>query len=176
MKDILVPLPEDGWIRITAGDRAKGLCGYDWGCRPLSGPVELDRRGWLLVRRSVTRLIDLRAFVIYARQDIPLEEVVRVAGTHWSVEGCFEAAKGEVGLDHHEVRSWTGWYRHITLTPQALALLVVLRGVPSHPAEYPGDTAPPVAVGAGPPADRPALPGLVFLARVASAHRQVLLL
>jgi hypothetical protein len=39
--------------------------------------------------------------------------VVRVSGTSWTIESDFEAAKGEVGLDHYEVRSWTGWYRHI---------------------------------------------------------------
>ncbi|WP_267877367.1 hypothetical protein [Massilia mucilaginosa] len=31
----------------------------------------------------------------------------------WTVEECFEAAKGEVGLDQYEVRSWHGWHRHI---------------------------------------------------------------
>jgi SRSO17 transposase len=53
--------------------------------------------------------------------------VVRVAGSRWVIEQLFEAAKGEVGLDHDEVRSWTGWYRHITLALWALALLMVLR-------------------------------------------------
>ena len=59
--------------------------------------------------------------------DTTLEEVVRVAGMRWTIEICFEAAKGEVGLDHYEVRSWTGWYRHITLALWALALLAVVR-------------------------------------------------
>jgi hypothetical protein len=45
----------------------------------------------------------------------------------WTIERCFEAAKGEVGLEHYEVRSWTGWYRHMTLALWALALLTVLR-------------------------------------------------
>jgi hypothetical protein len=31
------------------------------------------------------------------------------------VEEGFEQAKGEVGLDHYEVRRWAGWYRHVTL-------------------------------------------------------------
>jgi len=52
---------------------------------------------------------------------------VRVAGTRWTIEECFEAAKGEVGLDQYEVRSWTGWHRHITLAMLALAYLTVLR-------------------------------------------------
>jgi SRSO17 transposase len=30
-------------------------------------------------------------------------------------------------LDHYEVRSWTGWYRHLTLTLWALALLTIVR-------------------------------------------------
>ena len=47
------------------------------------------------------------------------------------VEQCFEEAKGEVGLDQYEVRSWTGWYRHITLAMWAYALLTVLRA--GHP-------------------------------------------
>ena len=37
-----------------------------------------------------------------------------VAGTRRAIEESYEAAKGEVGLDHYEVRSWDGWYRHIT--------------------------------------------------------------
>src|SRR4051812_2644660 len=39
----------------------------------------------------------------------------------------FEAAKGEVGLDQYEVRSWTGWYRHITLAMLAHAYLAAIR-------------------------------------------------
>jgi hypothetical protein len=50
-----------------------------------------------------------------------------VAGTRWAVEECFETAKGEVGLDQYEVRSWPGWYRHITLTLLAHAYLTVVR-------------------------------------------------
>ena len=52
---------------------------------------------------------------------------MQVAGQRWAIEACFEAAKGEVGLDHYEVRSWSGWYRHITLACLAHALLAVIR-------------------------------------------------
>jgi SRSO17 transposase len=43
------------------------------------------------------------------------------------MEQSFELAKGEVGLDHYEVRRWDGWYRHMTLAMFALAYLAVLR-------------------------------------------------
>jgi hypothetical protein len=48
-------------------------------------------------------------------------------GTRWTIESSCAAAKGEVGLDRYEVRSWTGWYRHITLAMWAYALLAVVR-------------------------------------------------
>ena len=56
-----------------------------------------------------------------------LLEMATAIGTRWTVEQCFEEGKGEVGLDHYEVRSWQGWYRHITLCMLAHAFLVVLR-------------------------------------------------
>ena len=52
---------------------------------------------------------------------------VGLSSTHLSIEVGFEAAKGEVGLDEYEVRSWHGWYRHITLALLAHAFLAVLR-------------------------------------------------
>ena len=45
----------------------------------------------------------------------------------WTVEESIQTAKGEVGLDHYEVRSWTGWYRHITLAMWAQTFLAVIR-------------------------------------------------
>ena len=53
--------------------------------------------------------------------------LVRVAGRRWEIEVGFEATKGECGLDHYEVRRWQGWYRHITLSLLAHAVLVALR-------------------------------------------------
>ena len=65
---------------------------------------------WLLVRRS--RSEELAFYACYGPAATPLIGLVRVAGTKWAVEEGFEQAKGEVGLDHYEVRKWPGWYRH----------------------------------------------------------------
>jgi SRSO17 transposase len=124
---ILAALPADGWTRLSAGDGTKGPRWYDWRWLLLVEPQEPGWNRWLLVRRSVSAPHELQAYVVFAPQQTALTEVVRVAGTRWTIESCFEAAKGEVGLDHYEVRSWTGWYRHITLAMWALALLTVLR-------------------------------------------------
>ena len=81
----------------------------------------------LLIRRSPATPDDLAYHLTHAPEGTTLAELVRVAGMRWTIEGCFEAAKGEVGLDEYEVRSWTGWHRHVTLAMLALAFLAGLR-------------------------------------------------
>jgi SRSO17 transposase len=127
VKTILAALPEDGWTRLSAGDGTKGPRWYDWRWLPLADPMDPSWRRWLLVRRRVSDPTELHAYVVFAPPDTTLAAVVRVAGTRWVIAQLCDAAKGEVGLDHYEVRSWTGWYRHITLAMWALALLTVLR-------------------------------------------------
>jgi SRSO17 transposase len=127
VKTLLASLPEEGWTRLSAGDGAKGPRWYDWRWRPLADPLEPGWHRWLLVRRSLRAPMELTAYVVFASHATSLQEVVRVAGSRWTVESGFEEAKGEVGLDQYEVRSWTAWYRHITLAMWALALLIVMR-------------------------------------------------
>lgn len=50
-----------------------------------------------------------------------------MAGARWRIEVAFEAVKQEAGLTEYEVRSWNGWYRHITLSLLAHAFLAVVR-------------------------------------------------
>jgi SRSO17 transposase len=124
---ILATLPGARWTRLSAGDGATGPRWYDWRWLPLAKPSEPGWRRWLLVRRRVSTPAERQASVVFAPQATTLEAAVRVAGSRWTIASGVEAAKGEVGLDHDEVRRWTGWYRHITLVMWALALLTVMR-------------------------------------------------
>jgi SRSO17 transposase len=119
--------PTEGWERLSAGDGAKGPRLYDWIRLPLQVPLVEGWSRWLLLRRSITDPSDITAYVCFAPSETTLAMLVQVAGRRWTIEACFEAAKGEVGLDHYEVRSWGGWYRHITLACLAHAFLVVMR-------------------------------------------------
>jgi SRSO17 transposase len=127
VKTLLATLEAEGWCRLSAGDGAKGPRWYDWRWLPLATPLQPAWRRWLLVRRSLSDPTELTAYVVFAPHGTVLATVVQVAGSRWTVERCFEEAKGEVGLDQYEVRSWTGWYRHITLAMWAYALLTALR-------------------------------------------------
>ncbi len=90
-------------------------------------PLQEGFERWLLVRRSLSDPTDRQAYVVFAPVGTAPEVLVQVAGRRWTIEAAFEAAKGEVGLDHYEVRSWTGWHRHMTLALFAQAVLTVVR-------------------------------------------------
>jgi SRSO17 transposase len=127
VKTLLAMWEEEGWCRLQAGDGTKGPRWYDWRWLPLDAPQYPHWRRWLLVRRSRCDPAERTAYLVFAPAGTTLDAVVQVAGRRWTIEQCFEEAKGEVGLDQYEVRSWPGWYRHITLAMWAYALLTGLR-------------------------------------------------
>jgi len=126
--DWLEDVPRNGWQRLSAGDGAKGPRLYDWAYLPCDWLQAAC--GWqkgLLIRRKLAQPEVFTFYLTLAPDTTDLPELVRVAGTRWTIEACFEAAKGEVGLDQYEVRSWTGWHRHITLAMLAHAYLAAIR-------------------------------------------------
>jgi SRSO17 transposase len=127
VKTILAELPSEGWERLSAGIGSKGPRWYDWLRFELTPPPQQGWMRWLVVRRHWSDPSDLTAYVAFAPARTSLAEQVRVAGMRWTVEESIQTAKGEVGLDHYEVRSWRGWYRHITLAMWAQAFLSVVR-------------------------------------------------
>lgn len=122
-------VPASDWQTLSCGNGAKGARLYEWARVPLDVPEQADFASWLLVRRSLSNPSEQAYYQVFAPQDTPLTSLVTVAGTRWTVETNFETAKGEVGLDHYEVRSWHGWHRHMTLCLLAQAFLAVLRSV-----------------------------------------------
>ena len=59
----------------------------------------------------------------------------------WRTEQGYKQAKGEVGLDHYQVRRWPGWYRHTTLALLAHAFLAVTRARAANTDRAKGDAA-----------------------------------
>jgi SRSO17 transposase len=120
-------LPARAWRRAGAGAGSKGPRVYDWAAESFG---EADARGWrlwLLVRRHRERRDERAYYLCRGPADTPRGELIRVAGARWAAEECFERAKGDCGLADYEVRSWVGWYRHITLSMFALAMLAAIR-------------------------------------------------
>ena len=125
--DLAAALPDAAWHRLSAGAGAKGERLYDWARVRLARLQAPPWDHWLLIRRSHSKPEKCAYYVVFAPAETPLAALARVAGRRWTIEECFEAGKQEVGLGDYEIRSWQGWYRHITLALLALAFLAALR-------------------------------------------------
>jgi SRSO17 transposase len=126
-KALLAEVPAGAWGRLSCGDGAKGPRLYDWALLPSNAPEPKKYGRWLLIRRSVSRPEEVAFFACGGPPGTALRELARVAGARWSVEECFELAKGDCGLADYEVRGWAGWHRHVTLSLWALAVVAVVR-------------------------------------------------
>jgi len=100
-----------------------------WLCLALSEEDAAGRGRWLLIRRDVDDPSDDAYWLAYGPAETSNEELVRVCDARWQVEECFAQAKGEVGMDQYEVRTWTAWHRFVTLCLLAHAYLAVVRQV-----------------------------------------------
>jgi SRSO17 transposase len=120
-------IPEAEWFRMSVADGAKGPRIYDWAAGKFGVPTESGLVKWALFRRSIESPDDLAYYLCLATADATANDLAIASGQHWNIECCFETAKQETGLDEYEVRSWTGWYRHITLSMFALCFLAVVR-------------------------------------------------
>jgi SRSO17 transposase len=139
-EQLAAAVPAAQWIACSAGHGAKGRRLYDWTRVELATPVTAGMARWLLVRRSPSDG-ELAFYACYGPARTSLVGLVRVAGARWAVEEGFQQAKGEVGLDHYQVRRWPGWYRHITLALLAYAFLAVTRAQAAGSKRAKGDTA-----------------------------------
>ena len=123
-------LPEDAWVVLSAGEGSKGPRLYEWAWLQLPDQTEAtsERVRWVLIRRNLSDPSERAYYRAYGPASTPLAELVRVTGSRWRIEEGYEQAKGEVGLDQYEVRTWHAWYRYVTLALLAYAALVVMRG------------------------------------------------
>ncbi len=169
--EIAKGIPDQDWLRLSAGAGTKGPRLYDWAYLPLATlradalDAALDQSLWtrgLLVRRSLSDGA-LAYFTTWCPAGTPVETLVIVEGRRWAIEDAFETAKTELGLAHNESRSWHGWHRHVSLVMLAFAMLARVRRLANGPPPkttliaklagavvHPGDPTRGDAVGAAP--------------------------
>jgi SRSO17 transposase len=129
-RDVVAAQPASAWERHSCGEGSKGPRLYDWLRLPIIHPYDERWQRWLVARRGLSNPDDLRSiayFLVFAPADTTLATLAQVIGERWGIECAFEESKGAVGLDQYEVRSWHGWYRHVTLALWAHAFLTVTR-------------------------------------------------
>lgn len=124
---LIASLPATAWRTRSAGHGSKGDRRYAWARARINGSRDPHAEHWLLARRNLTDPTDIAYYLAHAPKRVALADLAAAAGARWAIEETFQTSKGETGLDHYQVRQYTGWYRHITLSMLAHAFLTVTR-------------------------------------------------
>jgi len=156
VRQLAARLPARAWRRYPIKEGSKG---------PIEAAFAFARatrarRGrpgpsvWVVFRRSLAEKHTVKCFLSNAPASCPHTELVRVSGLRWPVETAIEEAKGELGMDHYETRTWRGWHHHMTQTFLAHHFLVRMR---LHLKKSPGADARPGSTAVGDCAAAPSI-------------------
>jgi SRSO17 transposase len=122
-------LPKTCWQRLTIQEGSKGPMVADFAWlritlvrNRLPGP-----RVWAVFRRSLAEPTETKYYLCNAPVGIGPRTLADMSGQRWPIETIFEEAKGEVGMDHYETRTWVGWHHHMAQTFLAHHFLMQVR-------------------------------------------------
>ena len=139
--------PHD-WQVLSQSLGTKGERLFAWALLPVLHQGRVDDRHFLVLRRCLDDASQVTSYLVFARPATPLPLMVQAIGGRWHIEEDLQATK-DLGLDQYEVRSYPGWYRHLTLVLFAYVFLVGLcvqdRSHPPLPSEPPA-SAPLIAL------------------------------
>jgi SRSO17 transposase len=132
VRAIAATLPARAWRRVVWRNGAnrpwaahfaalRVTPAHEWRAHRLAPEV------WLLFERDLGATPRVKAYLVALPATASLRALVRLAHHRWAIEQQYMELKDELGLDHFEGRSWTGWHHHMTLVSMAYAFLVLER-------------------------------------------------
>ena len=128
VRALALTLPARAWRRVTWRNgtnrpRAARFAAVrvtpanEWRNRRLAPEV------WLLCEQDLGLTPRIKYFFVHLPTTASLTQLVRLAHQRWAIEQQDQELKTELGLDHFEGRSYSGWQHHVVLTAIAYAFL-----------------------------------------------------
>jgi SRSO17 transposase len=129
LRDLVWQIPRTQWRRGLIKEGSKGPLVAEFACLRVT-PVRdklPGERCWAVFRRTLGPEPEVKFFLSNAPSTCSLEAFMRISGLRWPVETGLKEAKGAVGMDQYETRTWLGWHHQMTLTFLAHLFLVRLQ-------------------------------------------------
>jgi SRSO17 transposase len=124
-------LEDTAWHRIDVRDGSKGPLVVEAVKRRVVSRTHRRQQGdpetLVVLRyrdRDQAQVVQVDYYLSNAAPETPLGEFARVAKAEHRIEECLQRSKSEAGLADYEVRNWTGWQHHQTLSFLATWFLV----------------------------------------------------
>ena len=121
-------LPASAWRRVSwrNGTNAPWEADFaavrvtpatDWRHRRLAPEV------WLLCERGLGPTGRRRHYLVSLPMSASLTQLVRLAHQRWAIEQHYQDLKTELGIDHFEGRTYSGWQHHMVIAAVAYAFV-----------------------------------------------------
>ena len=120
-----------GWKKVRWPEGSKGWlesrfwAGWVQASHGFHEGREPGKEVWLLVEWPAKTAEPSRYFFCDLPAHYTLRQLIQVAKARWKIEQDYQQLKEELGLDHYEGRSWSGWHHHVTLVMLAQSFLTL---------------------------------------------------
>jgi SRSO17 transposase len=127
VRHFALSLDESQWTTLSVRKTERGWLIADFAAVRVWHSVDNlpKQEVWLVMRRPIGGG-DIRFAFSNAEANTSLKRLAVMKCRRYWVERALEDAKGEAGLDQYQVRGWTGWHHHMTMTLLAMLFLLQL--------------------------------------------------
>ncbi len=129
-KEIALDLGPKRFRRCTWRQGTKSKLSSRFALLRVKVPVEeglAARAEWLLIEWPYGEKEPTHFFLTTLPKRMSKKQIVRLIKERYRTEQAYEELKGELGLDHFEGRSFTGWHHHVSVALCSYAFLVAER-------------------------------------------------
>ena len=115
------------WETISIGEGAKGPIIAQIACLRIIEKRDClpGKECWLFLRKNTDG--EIRYALCNGPEDMPIKEMIRMSSRRWSIEQLFKEGKSYLGMNSYEIRSYTGWHRHMCLVFLIMHFLLSVR-------------------------------------------------
>jgi SRSO17 transposase len=125
VEDIAKQIPSSQWIRVFVRDTERGALWTEIATLPVyPREDDLPGRRQLLILRRDENTNNVKYQLSNAPLDSSLSSIAKMSHSRYWIERAFEDGKGIAGLADYQIRTWTGWHHHITLSLLAMFALL----------------------------------------------------
>jgi SRSO17 transposase len=128
VKDLKDQLERNKWHPVFIRDTERKELWADIACLRVFPSEENSLPGeecWLIIRKDL-KDNEIKYQLSNAPAEASIYRLAQMSGSRYWIERTFEDGKGIAGLADYQVRSWTGWHHHMTMTLLAMLYLMSL--------------------------------------------------
>jgi SRSO17 transposase len=128
VRDLKDQLEGKQWHHVFIRDTERRELWADMACVRVFPSEENSLPGedcWLIIRKDL-KDNEIKYQLSNAPVETSIDRLAQMSGSRYWIERTFEDGKGIAGLADYQIRSWTGWHHHMTMTLLAMLYLMSL--------------------------------------------------